>query len=187
MGVYCLHKSKINNTASCRLQGSLQPTSQPTWWNFGFGPWKISEISNKSQKAHVCALGSELVWNLLVPPCYLKWSMTNINMEVVFTYPSYMCGERMRDPHTLTRFAGAGRGMARHGEGRGRTTFAWMVRRNPAPRLVGALLPFVFGYLAFKLTRYGSLICFLIVQNRSQLGSWALLYIRPIDLHQNTF
>ena len=112
MGVYCLHKSKINNTASCRLQGSLQPTSQPTWWNFGFGPWKISEISNKSQKAHVCALGSELVWNLLVPPCYLKWSMTNINMEVVFTYPSYMCGERMRDPHTLTRFARAGHGKA---------------------------------------------------------------------------
>ena len=106
-------------------------------------------------------------------------------MEVVFTYPSYMCGERMRDPHTLTRFARAGHGKA------WRRARAHDIRVNgspkSAPRLVGALLPFVFVYLAFKLTRYGSLIGFLIVQNRSQLGSWALLYIRPIDLHQNTF
>ena len=49
-------------------------------------------------------------------------------MEVVFTYPSYMCGERMRDPHTLTRFAGAGHGMA------WRSVRAHDVRVNGSPK-----------------------------------------------------
>ena len=55
-----------------------------------------------------------------------------------------------------------------------------MVRRNPAPRLAGALLPFVvfvFGYLAFKYARYGILIGFLIFRNRSQREVVGLFYI----------
>jgi hypothetical protein len=40
------------------------------------------------------------------------------------------------------------RSLASPGRGEGRTTCAWMVRRNPAPRLAGARLPFsVFGFL----------------------------------------
>ena len=55
-----------------------------------------------------------------------------------------------------------------------------MVRRNPVPRLAGALLPFVvfvFGYLAFKSARYGILIGFLIFRNRSQREVVGLFYI----------
>ena len=75
--------------------------------------------------------------------------MTNLNIEVVFTSPSYVCGEE-GELHTraLARLAG-------RGEIRGRTMYAWMVRRNPAPRLAGALLrfaSFVFGYLTLKST-----------------------------------
>jgi len=97
----------------------------------------------------------------------------------------YVWGENERSTHAHSlRRGGAWHGMAK-GAG-ARRSREWFAEIRPLA-LWGALLPFIFGYLAFKLTRYGSLIGFLIVQNRSQLGSWALLYIRPIDLHQNTF
>ena len=56
--------------------------------------------------------------NPLVPPCWLKCSMTNKNMEVVVTSPSYVCGER-RAPHAHTRLPHrAGPDVAWRGESR---------------------------------------------------------------------
>ena len=35
----------------------------------------------------------------LAPPCKLKWRMTNINMKVISTSPSYVCGGRREAAH----------------------------------------------------------------------------------------
>ena len=61
--------------------------------------------------------------------------MTNLNMEIVFTSPNYVCGKRRGAPHARVLACLAGHGV------------------EIPPPLVGALLPFavfVFGYSAFK-------------------------------------
>jgi hypothetical protein len=63
-------------------------------------------------------------------------------MEVTLTHQVMDEGRECGEPHTRARSPG---------RGEGRTTCAWMVRRNPAPRLAGARLPFTvwfFGFLA---------------------------------------
>jgi hypothetical protein len=53
--------------------------------------------------------------------------------------------EKGRNIRALTRLTG--KGMARRGEGRGRTTCAWIVHWNPAKaaQVHGFLLPFIFA------------------------------------------
>jgi hypothetical protein len=59
-----------------------------------------------------------------------------------------VCGAEEKGGNTRARSltspgqAGAGRGKARRGDGRGRTTCTWIVHRNPAQSLAGLRPPF---------------------------------------------
>ena len=120
--------------------------------------------------------------NPLVPPCKLKWSMTNLNMEVVFTSPSYVCGERRGAPHALARLAGpgrAGRGVAWHYFAGARRTREWSGEIRPLT-LRGRCFLLLFLFLVtwpLSLPRYGILIGFLIVRNRSRREVVGIFYI----------
>jgi hypothetical protein len=58
-----------------------------------------------------------------------------------------VCGEEEKGKHTrvrsLTSSGQTGRGVVWWGEGHGRTTCVWIVRRNPAQSLAGPWPPFV--------------------------------------------
>ena len=99
---------------------------------------------------------SELVCNPLDPPCYLKWSMIDLNMEVVLTSPSYVCGERSRAPHVRDCSPRrAWRNMRAHDirvNGPLKSSLSPCAVLLPFAVFVFYYLAFVFGYLAFKST-----------------------------------
>ena len=106
-------------------------------------------------------------------------------MEVVFTSPSYVCGERRGAPHVRALLASPRRA--------GRNTRAHDVRVNgppksaPSPcRGAASFCYFVFSYLACKSTEIWNPNRF---SNFSEPittpGHGALLYICPVGLYQN--
>jgi hypothetical protein len=97
--------------------------------------------------------------NLKCPFMWVRWTWelfsTTLLVEVEVTILKYR--SPLHFPSLVwggEREARASPRLAWRGEGRGRAALAWMVRRNPAPRLAGARSPFtvlVFSFLAFKL------------------------------------
>jgi hypothetical protein len=88
-------------------------------------------------------------WNL-----YGLGSITNYKISNKSQRPIHV-SKRMWELFSVTLIVEVDVAILKYGSpGEGRTAPAWMVRRNPAPRLVGAWSPFavlVFGFLAFKL------------------------------------
>jgi hypothetical protein len=152
-------------------------------WNlYELGPITNCKIPNKSQRPiHVSKEDVETLQYHLA--CKVEVVILKYRSPLYFLKSSMR--RRKRSPHARARLASPR--LAWWGEGRGRAAPAWMVRRNPAPRLAGARSPFtvlVFGFLAFKLQSLNGYKLRVLKRLRSwswhEVG-WKGLYKQPTD------